>query len=256
MLKQEIKYFNKSRLIGLLMILITFSSCSQTNDDEVVDPIKTNRIIEFSGYEWIVRDTEATKKGPGPNYFSSSEENVWVDEQGRLHLKVVQRQGIWYCSGVDLRRSYGHNKYVFYVSSDVNNLDENVVAGLFTYMNDEEEIDIEFTRWADPDNENAQFAVQPSYLAGNKVRFDITPRENHLTTHFFDWKPTSIDFRSSYGHSLEPKAEDIIHSWTYTGENIPPDSNERLKINLWLFRGNPPVNMEEAEIIIDKVEIL
>lgn len=248
------KYHSITRFLGFLIFFMGISSCSQTNDIEV-EHTTTNRIIEFSGYEWIVRNSGTSKRGPGPNYFSDSEENVWVDEQGRLHLKIVQRKGIWYSSGVDLRRSYGYNKYVFYVGSNVYDLDENIVAGLFTYMNDDEEIDIEFSRWAVSDNQNAQFAVQPSFKVGNKVRFDVEPNENFLTTHFFDWKPESITFGSFQGHNLAALSEDVIYTWTYIGEDIPPDSNERLKINLWLFRGQSPKNNQEAELIIDRVEI-
>jgi len=36
---------------------------------------------------------------------------------------------------------------------------------------------------------------------------------------------------------------------------ITPDVDERLKINLWLFRGNGPTDNKEAEMIIDRVEI-
>ncbi|WP_154045353.1 glycoside hydrolase family 16 protein [Salegentibacter salegens] len=205
--------------------------------------------------EWIVRKTDQDLAGPGPNYFSDVEENVWVDGEGRLHLKIRQVGGKWQCSGVSLRRSLGYGKYIFYLASDLTDLDPNVVAGLFTYMNDNEEIDIEFSQWGDPQNINAQFAVQPSYIDGNKVRFDIMPRDNNLSTHFFDWKPNNIKFGSYHGHSLEPKPDDLINSWLYNGENIPPDSNERLKINLWLFRGAAPKDMQEAELIIERVEI-
>jgi hypothetical protein len=244
-----------SYLLILLIVLTVLCHACEEETDSVVEAKKTNRTIKFSGMEWIVRKTNQDLAGPGPNYFSDSEDNVWVDAQGRLHLKIRQVEGKWQCSGVSLRRSLSYGKYTFYLASDVTDLDPNVVAGLFTYMNDNEEIDIEFSQWSDPQNINAQFAVQPSYKEGNKVRFDYIPRANHLSTHFFDWKSDSITFGSRHGHSLEPEPEDEIYSWTYSGENIPPDSNERLKINLWLFRGNAPANMEEAELIIDRVEI-
>lgn len=237
-----------------LAFFLLFSSCAGSQESEELPIVTTTRLINFSGYEWIVRTSDEGKQGPGPNYFSDSEENVWVDDDGRLHLKVVERNGNWYCSGVILRQSYGFKKYVFYVSSRVDDLDVNMVGGLFTHITDDEEIDIEFSRWSDPDNENSQFAVQPSFKAGNKKRYNLDLNEN-FSTHFFDWKPESIEFASYKGHTLTPEADAIVNTWTYTGESIPPHNEERLKINLWLFRGASPANGIGGEMIIERVEI-
>jgi hypothetical protein len=57
------------------------------------------RTIEFDGYQWMVKHGDEEKQGPGPNYFSSLPENVWVDSQGQLHLKVTKRNDRWYCAG-------------------------------------------------------------------------------------------------------------------------------------------------------------
>ncbi|TBW28629.1 glycoside hydrolase family 16 protein [Gramella sp. KN1008] len=245
----------KRVILGLLTgVLIMMVSCSQSQEVEEITVKPTTRIINFSGYEWVVRTSGNGKQGPGPNYFSDSEENVWVDDDGRLHLKIVQKGGVWYCSGVTLRRSYGYNKYVFYVANRVDQLDPNVVGGLFTYKNDEEEIDIEFSRWSDPEKLDSQFAVQPSHISGNKVRYDLG-LDGNLSTHFFNWQPDKIEFASYQGFTLEPEPKDVINTWTYTGNDIPPDSDERLKINLWLFRGEKPTNNQEAEMIIDHIEI-
>ena len=242
-------------LNALSIVMVVLCSCSGKTLSEDELPTYTSRIIQFSGFDWVVRSSGQNQEGPGPNYFSDSEENVWVDSDGRLHLKIVQTGGNWYCSGVSLRRSLSYGRYVFYVSSRFDKLDQHVVAGLFTYMNDEEEIDIEFSRWSDPDNEDTQFAVQPSHLPGNKVRFDSNLIDKY-STHAFDWQPDNIDFISLHGHGLIPTADNLIHQWTYTGTNIPPDSEERLKINLWLFRGQSPSDLEEQELIIERVEFI
>jgi len=39
------------------------------------------REIEFSGYKWFVKGSGDWKAGPGPNYFSDSEENAWIDDE-------------------------------------------------------------------------------------------------------------------------------------------------------------------------------
>ena len=246
----------KDSVIGyaLLSFILLFSSCASSQENEELPIINSTRIINFSGYEWIVRTTDDGKQGPGPNYFSDSEDNVWVDAQGRLHLKVVERDGNWYCSGVILRQSFGFKKYVFYVGSRVDNLDDNIVGGLFTHITDDEEIDIEFSRWSDSENQNSQFAVQPSFKAGNKKRYDMD-LETNKSTHFFDWKPERIEFASYQGHTLTPETDAIINTWKYAGESTPPHTNERVKINLWLFRGASPTNGTGGEMIIDRFEM-
>src|SRR5690606_38080949 len=154
-----------------------------------------------------------------------------------LFRSIVQKGGLWYCSGITLRNSLGYGKYVFYVSSDVSQLDQNVVGGLFTYLNDEEEIDIEFSKWSKPDNEDSQFAVQPSDRSGNKVRYDLNLATD-LSTHAFNWQSDRIEFFSRQGHGLEIDDDNRIHEWTYDGNDIPPRrGTERLRMNLCLFRG-------------------
>lgn len=242
-------------LVFLFLPFMVLNACSSSEKDDVEPPKYTTRIIEFSGYEWVVRTSDDKMQGPGPNLFSDSEENVWVDSAGRLHLKIVQKNGYWYCAGVTLKQSQGHKKYVFYMASRVDELDENVVGGLFTYKNDDEEIDIEFSKWSQSENQDSQFAIQPADKSGNKERYDLNLKSD-LSTHFFNWQANSIEFGSYQGHTLEPILEDVIHTWTYTGTDIPPVSDEKLKLNLWLFRGNAPTNNQPAEMIIDRVEIL
>lgn len=250
-------YFSSLCCILLCSGMVWFNaSCSKgaTNEpDPDTNPI--DRIISFSGFDWIVRTTGEAKQGPGPNLFSDAQENVWVDEQGRLHLKIVQKGGLWYCSGVILRRSMGYGKYVFYISSDLSKLDKQVVAGLFTYKNDNEEIDIEFSRWGVADNQDSQFAVQPSEKAGNKERYDLQLL-GVQSTHAFNWQPNKIEFISLQGHGLTSGVENIIHEWAYIGGDIPPENEERLRMNLWLFRGVAPSDLKDQEIIIEKVEFI
>lgn len=49
------------------------------------------RTIIFAGHQWGVKDGF---HGPGPNEFSDSAENVWVDGAGSLHLKITNRAGL------------------------------------------------------------------------------------------------------------------------------------------------------------------
>lgn len=217
------------------------------------------RTISFSGYEWAVKSSE-TRVGPGPNYFSDSGENVWVDEQGRLHLKITKRDGSWYCAEVISAKSFGYGRYIFYLSSRVDKLNENVAAGLFTWSDAPEynhrEIDVEFSRWGQPANDNAQFVVQPWNNPGNIHRFNIRLNADH-STHSFDWRRDRVYFQSVQGHySVPPGDGSVIESWEYTGEDIPKPGGENARINLWLFEGRPPSDRTEAEIVIKEFEFV
>jgi len=208
------------------------------------------RKIVFSGYNWRVKSSDS-KVGPGPNYFSDSEENVWVDDQGRLHLKITQRDNEWYCAEVILEENFGYGKYIFHLAKRVDQLNENVVLGLFTWDTCSDptygnrEIDIEFSRWEDPANDNAQFVVQPYDTPGNMHRFNMQQSEEE-STHSFTWLEDRIKFQSIYDDSTELS--------TYTGQDIPQPGNENARINLWLSNGLPPSDGQEVEVVIKQFD--
>jgi len=216
--------------------------------------------IAFSGYNWKLVYADPPLSS-GPNYFSVSEENVWVDGEGQLHLKITKRDGKWYCAEVIIEASLGYGKYIFYLASRIDQLDNNVVVALFTWDDtsseyNNREIDIEFSKWGEAINENAQYVVQPWTKAGNMKRFNIE-LDSDYSTHIFDWRPDSIFFQSLRGHHSSPPADSyIIESWTYTGSDIPPTGKENVQIMFWLMLGNPPFDGKEAELVIKKFEFV
>ncbi|HZL10729.1 MAG TPA: glycoside hydrolase family 16 protein [Prolixibacteraceae bacterium] len=241
--------------IPFVMLCLICQGCNKDSPDKTDTIQNGRRIIEFSGYKWVVESSSDKKQGPGPNYFSDSEENVWLDQDGKLHLRITYKKGIWYCAKVTMLKSYSSGRYVFQVDSRVDNFDKNVVGGLFTYKNDTEEIDIEFSKWNSDGNMDSQFAVQPSSKSANKKRFFLN-LTGEKSTHWFNWQRDRIDFMSYQGQSQElPAANNIIQQWTYTGNDIPPDSDEKIKINLWLFKGAPPSDLQETEMVISKFSI-
>lgn len=216
-----------------------------------------HRSISFSGYDWQVK-TSTSKLGPGPNYFSDSNDNVWVDGNGYLHMKIAFRDNKWQCSEVICKNSFGYGKYVFYLAGRVDLLDDNVVLGLFTWDTDSaynnREIDIEFSRWGTAGGLNSQYVVQPYYHSGNRYRFNSDLSSDANSVHFFDWKSGGIFFKSVIGS--DPGAETVINSYNYTGADNPPPGNENPRINLWLMDGLAPVNGKETEVVIKKFEFI
>jgi len=217
------------------------------------------RTISFSGYEWLVKSSIG-RVGPGPNFFSDGTKYVWVDDEGYLHLRIKRKDGRWYCPEVISKRSFGYGKYVFHLASRVDQLDRNTVLGLFTWDDSPEfahrEIDIEFSRWSQAANENSQYVVQPYYGFGNLHRFD-TGQKQVESTHSFEWREGGVVFKSVQGDNIDvADSSQLIDLWMYTGSGVPKPGNENVRMNLWLFEGNPPVSGSAIEIVVKKFEFI
>lgn len=230
------------------------NACKAPHKSETDAFINGYRVISFAGYQWKVKSSKGGTMAPGNNYFSDSPENVWVDGEGRLHLRITHKNGKWYCAQVNMMRSYGYGKYTFIVNSGVDELNKQVVGGMYTYQNDSAEIDIEFSKWSLDSNRNSQFVTQPGSIPANKRRYDLD-LAGRPSTHSFRWQPGRIDFESYRGVAAKPAVADIIQQWTYTGRYVPVDADETVRINLWLFRGLPPSDEKETEMVLSGFRI-
>ena len=216
------------------------------------------RTIRFSGITWDVK-ASASLLGPGPNYFSDSTSNVWVDTNGALHLRITYHDGRWHCSEVVAFDSFGYGTYVYYLQRGLAGLDKNMVVGLFTWdptapQYNYREIDIEFSRWGVEGDPNVQYVVQPWSVAGNLFRFNL--EEDRESTHRFMWRSNSISFRSYYGSTRTPADPDTATNWVCSGGSVPPCGDEHPRINFWLMNGAPPSSGQETEIVIAKFEFV
>jgi len=205
-------------------------------------PAEAARTINFSGRTWTVRDGFG---GPGPNFFSDDPENVWVDAQGRLHLAITNRGGIWYCAEVSSTQTVGYGGYGLVLDSRVDNLDLNSVLGLFSYGSDLYEVDIEFSRFGGETSTNAQYVVQPAG-PGQLWRWympAVVP-----SAHGFWWsvwsppQPDNVQFVSfSSAAALQQRR---------LPEPLPPIPGQKVHMNLWLYRGMEPSG--PVEVIISR----
>jgi hypothetical protein len=209
--------------------------------------------ILFSGYEWNVR---SGRGGPGPN--SWEERNVWLDDSGALHLKIRHSEGQWSCAEVTLQKRLGFGRYEFQVAGRIDNFDENVVLGLFNYPprgmgpDATHEIDIEFARWGNAKNPIGNYTVWPveKGLKQQSKSFPITLQSDQ-STHRFSWTQARILFQSLAGYRSDDGAE--LSRWEFKPENPTARISQQpmpVHLNLWLFKGRPPNNGQEVEIVL------
>lgn len=205
--------------------------------------------LQFSGYEWEVRTTESNRGG-GPNLFSPK--NAWVDQTGKLHLRIAKENERWTVAEVMSKKSFGYGTYRF-VLQDTSKLDPKMAITLFTWhranlaVNDRE-IDIEISRWGNSKNKNSQYVIQPFYLPDKSARFESPAG---TITHSFRWEPNRVFFQSVKGDGTKPVAPQPIFEHTFTS-GIPPDEGEPVCMNFYLFGAAPPISGAGAELVIEK----
>ncbi|MFO8017981.1 MAG: glycoside hydrolase family 16 protein [Promethearchaeia archaeon] len=229
------------------------NTLSEGSEDPQIRATSGENEFSFSGYNWTKRTSAGEKQGPGPNYFNSSEENVWLDEDGYLHLKITKNNGKWYCAEIYSDESFGHGTYNFKLAPGFKDLDKNVILGLFTYLDDENEIDIEFAKWGDKNAKLGQFVVQPSSNLGNIHRFEF-PNKTEDSVHGFTWCEEYIKFYSAIDSTFNYDEQNVVEEWFYTGNNNPEPSTEKARMNLWLMDGMAPSDGEETEVVIKGFE--
>lgn len=286
-MKQSYSYHRlpTNKLFLFAMILYLLVSCAKSDENSnpvnqtavaavvqtvnaVTTPIQSSVAFEgeafdkriwFSGYEWVVKSS-VPKVGPGPNYFSNRVENVWVDENGYLHLKITYQDKKWYCAEVVTADALGFGSYQFKVVSPVGILDKYAVLGLFTWDTSApqfnyREIDIELSQWGEEKGLNAQFVVQPWDQPGNRHRFMIDKQAN-VSTYGFIWNPASVQFFSFLGNAPSPQPNEIVEQWLYSGADVPPAKSGNARINLWLLNGRPPSGEKEIEVILSSFQFI
>ena len=206
--------------------------------------------IHFSGYDWTARGT-VSDHGGEPNEYDPA--NAWTDEKGFLHLRMAQRNGQWSCAEVSLNRSLGYGTYKFVVE-DTALLRPSAVLGMFTWddirsTNFRNELDIELSRWGDPNADNAQYAVQPFFAPENLTRFTAPAG---VLTYMFRWEPGTVSFRTIRGSSTEPGAKPI-NEHTFTS-GVPLPANETVRIDLYDFHHSESSSQQPAEAVIERFE--
>jgi len=260
----------------ITIVAIGLSGCQQSDPSDVLG--RVGDVVNFSGYVWDVKHNEYAV-GPGPNYFSRFYEDIFIDENGYLHMRIAEHDGKWYATEIVGRDTLGYGTYTWVMQADLENIPENITVGLFTWNNESfysdanSEVDIEFSKWGNPDLATTlHYSVQP-------VAFGPTyPERSHnaltqpgdligVTTHTFTWTDTLITWASYMGDVVDPSKQTA--SWSFNLDNparikyengnasvpivIPgPAEATNARINFWILPwiDLKPTDGLEQEIVV------
>ncbi|HTY90883.1 MAG TPA: hypothetical protein VMC84_06865 [Methanocella sp.] len=216
-------------------------------------PIPVVKTLEWSGYSWIVDDYRG-------GVFTTN--NVWVDSEGRLHMKLIYKDGKWNEFNVILKDPIGYGTYSWTVDTDLEDIQDvqdggnpNFIFSGFSYDDslpdyNYGEIDIEHCKWGNPDlDSNTDWTIHP---ANHLVQYKHITGANNTDT--IEWMPDHIKF-SVQGPS-QPYMEYVFNDHS----QIPPASGYMQ----WLFyvgevKSHPPPNnigYYEAEVVIRNFKIV
>ncbi|MEO8596064.1 MAG: glycoside hydrolase family 16 protein [Candidatus Solibacter sp.] len=198
-------------------------------------------MASFGGREWRLRDAPSGRGGR--NVYDPA--NISVDGQGAMHLRISKTESDWSCSEVSLTQSLGYGTYEFVVR-DLGQLEPAAVFGIFTYdyaggPQKNREMDIEISRWGDPSNKNAQYVLQPYYVAANVHRFKIPSGPLKFTLR---WEHDRATFRTMRGAST--LAEHVFTA------GVPSPGIESIRMVLYVYRDAGVKLQKPAEVVIEQ----
>lgn len=215
-------------------------------------PPELHHVVHFSGYDWNIRAT-ASERGGRVNLYEPA--NVWTDPNGALHLRITRKDKRWICAEASLSRSLGYGLYRF-VLSDTSQLEPAVALDLFTWDDsgsdaNHRELDVEISRWGDPQSKNAQYVVQPYYVPANVDRFLAPPG---TLTHSFRWEPGKVSFRTLQD-SNSKKPGRLIAEHVFTS-GVPSAGDQSIHLAFYVFGSSTDPVRDETEVVVDKFEYL
>ncbi len=210
--------------------------------------------VSFGGYEWLVRAmaggrAECVGGGECPR------------RRGRLHLKIVQTDGVWSCAEVVMLEPLGFGIYRFEISGRPDLLDRNCGAGAVQLSaigegrpDGTNEIDIEFAQWGNTNVQNRlNWTVYPPRPGPEKGHKEVPIALNGAaSTHRFTWTPEGVSYGSFHGYADAGEAYPIA-KWNYAPEDAAarvPQLPLAVHMNFWLLDGKAPSDAQEAEIVI------
>jgi hypothetical protein len=197
--------------------------------------------VDFAGYRWRLRDVPSSRGGQ--NDYSSS--NISVDENGAMHLRISKTEKDWSCAEASLTRNFGYGTYEFVVRG-LDTLELFAVFDIFTFdyasgAQHNREMNFEVSRWGSPTLKNAQYVLQPYYVAANVHQFNIPA--GPLTFSLL-WEQDRATFRTLRGATLVSE-----HVFTV---GVPTPGIESMRVAFFIFRNNVTKVERPMEVVIER----
>jgi hypothetical protein len=210
--------------------------------------------ISWKGHSWQLTS------GGMAGVCQGDPQNVTIDANGYLHLRISQSGGTWTASELFTTDRLSFGTYQWQVDGPIDSYDKNVVLGLFPYgpaagigSDGTNEIDIEYSRWGQASGANGDWTDYPA-SGSNKgeMSYTFSLGGATLSTSRFDWSTSSITSAILNGLQAVESSSGLIKSWTWAPSNPTiniPQQALPLGMNLWCFDA-PPSDGNPVEIII------
>ncbi|MDC0742112.1 glycoside hydrolase family 16 protein [Polyangium mundeleinium] len=212
----------------------------------LVIPVNEANAFPWSGLEWNLKDSGDAAVGPGPNVFSG--DNVFVDDQNRLHMLIEDEDGdgVWRSSEIISTRAVGYGTYTMTLETPIRTFHNQAVLGFFTWSTRgrSNEMDVEIARF------RGTAAGDP------RLVHSLQPQSSHYavpdlwnaTFHQFVWDRSRTTFLT---RPLAGAGTPIQSSF---GSPPRPTNTTNLRINFWLRAGVAPAGATSPlEVIIRSV---
>jgi hypothetical protein len=226
------------------------------------NPAASSKTLEWMGRKWNITD------GGMAGVAKGDPANVSLDQNGYLHLRIVNRNGTYTESELFTAENLGFGTYQWQIEGAVDKFDATTVLGLFNYgpkagigTDAENEIDIEFSRWNNTCHGcNADFTFYPA--TGNKAlgpmedNFIYDPKGSTLTTARFEWSSKRIVGTIMSGLQPIGTTTNVLQTLTFAPADYMariPQVPLPLGMNLWCFRATPST---DQEVVIRKFEFV
>jgi hypothetical protein len=214
--------------------------------------VPINDQLTWCGQKWGV---DNIKVGNGnPTNWSSSGNNVWIDDNNMLHMKITKNNGEWdQCHLYSMpANQFKYGKFKITFNSPVLTQDPDVISTMFINndwfqpSNDKygDEMDIEFSGWGDSNYYRGWYTVQPA-VSGNYFYDFMAPNKYDGTnmTCILDWEPDHVNFESIKSDGT------VLNSFTCTNPSSIPTHNADVMLQNWLVH-TPSSSGQDNELIL------
>jgi hypothetical protein len=179
-----------------------------------------------------------------------------------LHLTIKKDNGRWDCTQLACQNDYRFGKFTWKIdnASSVFNFSQSAAwLGLFSYRDDNNETDVEISRWKGQGNHLILYTEQPYWIPGNSIGYlpSITNSNGSTTdqngydgsgiTVSIDREPNYIDYTT-----LDRNGKVIAYEH-FTNSSSIDKGAEKLYMNFYLR--SIPTSGPDVECIIDSLKI-